>query len=133
MPKIVVTAEDLKSILTMEAGWKKATLKAVAHNPSKGKDSMNYEFEWSVENDSNDFRPIKTWINDKNKKMFIVGLQSHYEALMDVKMEQGQQYELEPEKWIGLTCWLDISKDIQENGTIYNSVVGFSPNSKIPF
>lgn len=130
MPKIKITEEDWNSILTMEAGWKKATVKGVMHKPSSKKDSMNYEITWSVENGPEDIRQLTTNINDKNPKMFMKGLRDHYEALFDSNGDRPD--EIEPEQWIGLSCYVEVNKTIYNNHPI-NQIIGFSPNSKVPF
>lgn len=125
MPKITITVEDIKATLTMEAGWKKAKLIAMPVEPSAKKDSMNYKFTFEIENEPGDIRKLIYNVNDKNKKMFTIGLIAVYEAVMNVTVSEDKSLELEPETWIGLECWVEMDKTIY-NGRPQNSIVSLS-------
>lgn len=130
MPKIQVTPELIKATIAMEAGWKPIKLIEVKYEPSSKKDSMNYEFVFEVTNTEEDKRPISLYVNDKNKVMLVRGLIQIYEGLFDVVVTEDQTIDMEPEKWVGLSCWGDIAKEMYQNRPT-NKLVGFS--SKVPF
>lgn len=130
MPKITVSVEDIKSTLTMEAGWKPGTLISVIHEPSSKKDSMNYMFEFALENEPGDVRKLKHCVNDKNRKMLIIGMIQLYEAFYAVEVDPAKSFDIEPETWLTLTCWVEVATEMYQNRP-QNKITGFS--SKRPF
>lgn len=130
MAKITVSVEDIKSTLSFEAGWKKGKLVAVTSEPSAKKDSMNQFFEFEFEVEPGDVRKAKYCINDKNKKMKVMGLIKVYEGLYDVVVDGSAPFDFDPEASLGLETWLEFDKTIF-NGRPQNQIQNFS--AKQPF
>ena len=131
--KLQITSTELKQLVAMDAGWRSGKLKEVKSEPSAKKDSMNTNFVFEVENAPGDVRTVNYVVNDKNRKYFILGMVTVYEALFDTKLTEEADHELpEPESWISMTCWLEVSKEVYQ-GRFTNQIVAFCPASKMPF
>lgn len=129
MPIINLSQDDINRSKPPDAGWHKSKLVGVEEKPSKDKQSINWNFDFEIQNGSSEGRHAYTGVNSKAVGIVLIPMVA---ALNDIPVDQVQPTQIDTEKLIGKVCYIEVTDSTYE-GRIVKKITGFSPDSKPPF
>lgn len=131
MPIIKILQTDLDRAKQPDAGWDHYQLVEVTEKASKGKDSVNYNFDFQCdkEGSKNHGRHI---YNMCNTKAIGMGLFPMTSALLNIPLDELKPTDLDTDGLLKKGCWIEVVDETYE-GKIMKRCGSFSPDTRPPF
>lgn len=129
MPIIHLSQDDINRSKQPDAGWHHAFLHSVEEGASKDKQSINWTFDFEIDQGDNAGRHARDNVNSKAVGMRLIPITA---ALLDIPQDEVKPSDVDTDKLVGKKCWIEVIDRVW-NDKIVKNINSYQPDSKSPF